>query len=93
MVQWLALHVSSARGMGSIPGQGIKIPGDILGCVARPKKKKVQKLCDSVFSLSVCPQLFQRHENPLCQRPTEKRTYLHASKRGMKHPGTLTPPS
>ena len=26
MVQWLGLHASTARGMGSIPGQGTKIP-------------------------------------------------------------------
>ena len=26
VVQWLGLHASTARGMGSIPGQGTKIP-------------------------------------------------------------------
>ena len=26
MVQWLRLHASNARGVGSIPGWGIKIP-------------------------------------------------------------------
>ena len=26
MVQWLRLHASNARGMGSVPGQGTKIP-------------------------------------------------------------------
>ena len=26
VVQWLGLHASNARGIGSIPGQGTKIP-------------------------------------------------------------------
>ena len=34
VVQWLRLHASNAGGMGSIPGQGTKIPH-----ASRPKKK------------------------------------------------------
>ena len=26
MVQWLGLHISTAAGLGSIPGQGAKVP-------------------------------------------------------------------
>ena len=38
VVQWLRLHASNAGGMGSIPGQGTKIPH-----ASRPKKKKLKK--------------------------------------------------
>ena len=38
-VQWLGLHASTARGMGSIPGRGTKI----LHATPRPKKKKKNK--------------------------------------------------
>ena len=37
MVQWLRLHVSTSGGMGSIPGQGTKIP-----CAA-PQGQKIKK--------------------------------------------------
>ena len=37
MVQWLRLSTSSGRGMGSIPGQGTKIPH----ATWHSKKKKV----------------------------------------------------
>ena len=36
-VQWLGLHASTAGGMGSIPGQGTKIPCGVT-------KKKVVKI-------------------------------------------------
>ena len=41
MVQWLRLRASTARGMGSIPGQGSKIPH---GAWWDQKKKKKKKL-------------------------------------------------
>ena len=34
-VRWLTLHASTARGVGSIPGRGTKIPH-----ATRPKSKK-----------------------------------------------------
>jgi len=37
-VQWLRLHASTAGGVGSIPGQGTKIPY----ASAWPKKKRMQ---------------------------------------------------
>ena len=39
-VQWLGLCTSTAGGMGSIPGQGTKIPHATL-CSQRKKKKKI----------------------------------------------------
>ena len=42
MVQWLGLHASTARGLGSIPGQATKIPQIMwLGQINKLKKKKV----------------------------------------------------
>ena len=44
MVQWLGLCTVNAEGLGSIPGQGTKIPAS---CVAWPNKqtnKKTPKL-------------------------------------------------
>ena len=40
MVQWLRLHASTAGGMGSIPGQGTKIPHALRH--GQKKKKKRQ---------------------------------------------------
>ena len=37
-VQWLRLHASNARGVGSIPGQGTKCPH----AAAKKKKKYAQ---------------------------------------------------
>ena len=37
-VQWLALHAFTAKGLGSIPGQGTKIPP----AVVWPKEKCLQ---------------------------------------------------
>ena len=37
MVQWLRLQTSTAGGMDSIPGQGIKIPH---ACAVQPQKKR-----------------------------------------------------
>ena len=39
MVQWLGLCPSNAGGVGSIPGQGTKIP-HVLWCSQKMKKKK-----------------------------------------------------
>ena len=39
MVQWLRLHVSTAVGIGSIPGWGTKIPHAIW-----PKKRKEKRV-------------------------------------------------
>ena len=49
-VQWLRLHASTAEGMGSIPGQGTKIPH---ATWCRHKKKKKNKKP---------PPKFQKHE-------------------------------
>ena len=38
-LQWLRLHVSTAVGMGSIPGWGTKIP-HVAQCGKKKKKKK-----------------------------------------------------
>ena len=45
-VQWLGLHASTAGGMGSIPGQGTKIPCG----VAKKEWLKLQILCYIFFS-------------------------------------------
>ena len=50
VVWWLTLHSSNAGGMGSIPGQGIKIPHAVQGG-QEIKKKKVSKLCVLLFLL------------------------------------------
>ena len=42
MAQWLVLHVSTAGGLSSIPGQGAKIP-QALWCGKKKKKKKERK--------------------------------------------------
>ena len=42
MAQWLVLHVSTAGGLSSIPGQGAKIP-KALWCGKKKKKKKERK--------------------------------------------------
>ena len=41
-VQWLRLHASTARGTGSIPGRGTKIP-HAMQCSQQLKKKKKKK--------------------------------------------------
>ena len=38
VVQWLRLHVVTAKGRGSIPGWGIKIP-QATQCIQKKKKK------------------------------------------------------
>ena len=49
---WLTLHSSSAGSMGSIPGQGIKIPHAVqCGPEIKKKKKKILKLCVLLFLL------------------------------------------
>ena len=40
VVQWLRLRVSTAGGVGSIPGQGTKIPHICLAVGQKEKKKK-----------------------------------------------------
>ena len=42
VVQWLRLHASNAGGMGSIPGQGTKIP-HIVWLGEKSKKKKIKE--------------------------------------------------
>ena len=42
MIQWLGVHVSTARGMGSIPGQGSKIP-QATQCSQKERKKEMKK--------------------------------------------------
>ena len=40
MVQWLRLRASNARGVGSIPGQGTKIPHAALHHLKKKKKRQ-----------------------------------------------------
>ena len=42
-VQWLGLHASTAKGTGSIPGQGTKIP-QAVWCSQKTERKKENKL-------------------------------------------------
>ena len=51
VVWWLTLHSSNAGGMGSIPGQGIKIPHAVQHGQEIKKKKKVAKLCVLLYLL------------------------------------------
>ena len=41
--QWLRLHTSIAGGMGSIPGQGTKIPNATVWCGQKEKQNKQTK--------------------------------------------------
>ena len=50
MFQRLRLYASNAGGMGSIPGQGVKIPHAVQRG-QEIKKKKVSKLCVLLFLL------------------------------------------
>ena len=43
-VQWLGLCAFTAEGLGSIPGQGTKIPQ------AKKKEKKAPLQCESIFN-------------------------------------------
>ena len=42
VVQWLGLHIFTASGLGSIPGQGTKIPQ----AASHGQKKKTNKIPD-----------------------------------------------
>ena len=42
VVQWLRLHVSNVGGMGSIPGQGTKIPHAEHGTAEKKKRSMVE---------------------------------------------------
>ena len=42
VVQWLRLHASKTQGIGSIPGQGLKI-SHATWCSQKKKKKKKRK--------------------------------------------------
>ena len=44
-LQWLRLCISTAGGMGFIPGQGTKIPHALLHGQIKPKLKKKKKKC------------------------------------------------
>ena len=45
VVQWLRLHASTARDVGSIPGWGTKIP-HAMWCSQKVKKKKKKEEMD-----------------------------------------------
>ena len=42
-IQWLGLHASTAEGMGSIPGQGTKIPHATQHDQKKKKKERKEK--------------------------------------------------
>ena len=42
-VQWLGLHASTAEGMGSIPGQGTKIPHAVRYGLRKKKNVTIRK--------------------------------------------------
>ena len=44
MVQWLELSAFTAKGPGSIPGQGTKIPQALHGGQKKKKKKKKRRV-------------------------------------------------
>ena len=50
VVQWLKLYTFTAKGLGLIPGQGIKIPQ--VTCCSK-KTKRPTSVCVCVFSFSV----------------------------------------
>ena len=45
VVQWLGLHALTAKGPGSIPGQGTKIPRAVRCGQKKEKKKKRKNQC------------------------------------------------
>ena len=55
VVQWLRLHASNAGGMGSIPGQGTKIP-HASQCGQIEKKKKEPQLMSTLKVWSVAQE-------------------------------------
>jgi len=62
-VQWLQVGAPTARGLGSILGQGTKI----LQGAKKPAKRKVRKLWEFLLSLDPCHPGFSRslQENTL----------------------------
>ena len=44
VVQWLAVRTSDARGTGSLPGQGTKIPHAMWYGQEKEKKKKLKEM-------------------------------------------------
>ena len=58
---WLTLHFSSAGSMGSIPGQGIKIPHAVqCGPEIKKKKKDFKTVC-LTFSTILLSELMKRN--------------------------------
>ena len=70
MVQWLGLCVSTAGGLGSIPGRGTKTPQDTWHSQKKKKEKKIY------IHLLICHQC---HENmsPWGQRPAKNKQVIH----------------
>lgn len=51
IVQWLRLRDSNPGGMGSIPGQGSRVPHAVWPEQLKKKKRKLARL---LFKISVC---------------------------------------
>ena len=63
VVQWLRLHASTAEGLGSIPGQGTKIPH----AVWYGQKKKKMKVVGGVLPLAAVANTFLIVGYPDCR--------------------------
>ena len=48
VVQWLGVCVLTAKGPGSVPGGGTKIPQAAQGDTPPPKKKKIELMCSEI---------------------------------------------
>ena len=66
VVQWLRLHASNAGGMGSIPGQGTKIP-HASQCGQIEKKKKRTTANEHIKGLVCSPGNYRHHFQRICQ--------------------------
>ena len=61
MVQWLRLRAPNARGLGSVPGQGTKIPHASTKNPMQPKKLKI-----NIFLNIQALMEFASHDDYMC---------------------------
>ena len=75
MGQWLGLHPFTARGPGSIPGRGTKIPQ-----AGRHGKKKKKKKNDKIFYATVDQHIFETGNRCYSSKMQAIKIVVHSGK-------------